>query len=396
MKKNTKYLLNPLCLPSFIIYKTVLTRFVLMTFFVFAINSAQAQKDLLIKKDSTTIRCKILKITSSEYTYAFVDTANKISNASILVSLVDSIQYNKYDSNLVANKIFNNKKPLVITDEVVEKPYQFTIGIGLNVGNILEFNSATGPDKKSFSATSALDLGLNYYKETNRFAMTNELHWTMAVQKSGLSNGSHIQRATDDISTLHDFSYAMNKSNKWNFNLIAKINTSIFTIFDGDYFKDFNNNGKIQGFLSPYEVTLSPGIKYQPNKYFRFSLSPYSISLYGLRSQQIANTGFYTQTFDINNNYALFVFKQLGAELNIWYDRKIKNWLEMQYRLGISTDYFSNIAKNGLINGLFITKVKLIKNVYLTHRAILKGDFIGRPFKPYYNQTILLSFAKNF
>ena len=186
-----------------------------MIFFVFAINSVKAQKDLLIKKDSTTIRCKILKITPTEYAYAFVDTANKISNASILINLVDSIQYNKYDSNLVVNKIFNKKKPLVITDEVVEKPYQFTIGIGLNLGNILEFNSSSGPDKKSFSATSALDLGLNYYKETNRFAMTNELHWTIAIQKSGLSNGSHIQRATDDINTLHDFSYAINKSNKW-------------------------------------------------------------------------------------------------------------------------------------------------------------------------------------
>jgi hypothetical protein len=188
----------------------------------------------------------------------------------------------------------------------------------------------------------------------------------------------------------------MNKSNKWNFNLIAKTSTSIFTIFDGDFFKDYNNNGKTQGFLNPYDVTLSPGIKFQPNDYFRFSLSPYSINLYGLRSQQIANTGFYTQTFDTNGDYDLFVFKQLGAELNIWYDRKYKKWLDMQYRLGISSDYFTKLAKNGLMDGLFITKIKLIKNVYLSHRAILKADFTQKPFKPYYNQTVLLSFAKNF
>ena len=226
--------------------------------------------------------------------------------------------------------------------------------------------------------------------------MTNELHWTVGIQKSGLSGGTHIQRATDNINTLHDFSFAINKSNKWNFNLILKTNTSIFTIFDGDYFKDYNNNGKTQAFLNPYEVTISPGIKYQPDKYFRLSISPYSINLYGLTNQQIANTGFYTQTFDATNNYNLFVFKQLGAALNIWYDRKIKKWLEMQYRLGVSSDYFSKIVKNGLMNGLFITKVKLIKNVYLTHRAILKADFTMKPFKPYYSQTILLSYTKSF
>jgi hypothetical protein len=396
--KNTPQVLN--YKPTFILEpgnnKSILVSPFLLFVFLLITSSLCAQRDLMVKKDSTEIRCKILKSTGTKYTYAFIDTKNKVVKSNILKVFIDSVQFNKYDSNLVANKLFNKKTPTQIVEEVPEKSYLFTVGVGLNIGNILEFNAPSGPDKKSFSATSALDVGLDYYKEGNRFAMTNELHWTVGVQKSGLSNGDHIQRATDDVSTLHDFSYAMNKSNKWNFNLIAKTNTSIFTIFGGDFFKDYNNTGKIQGFLNPYEITLSPGIKFQPNDYFRFSISPYSISLYGLTNQQIANTGFYTTTFDTNNNYDLFVFKQLGAELNIWYDRKVKKWLEMQYRLGISSDYFSNIAQNGLMNGLFITKVKLIKNVYLTHRAILKGDFTSKPFKPYYNQTILLSFAKSF
>ena len=363
--------------------------------FLFTTGNILAQRDIIFKKDSTTIRCKILNAKVKTYAYAFIDKNNTVTKAKVAKTLVDSVQYNKYDSNLVAHKLFDEKLQDV-EKEASPKAWVFIFGIGLNVGNILEFNSSSGPDKKSFSATSALDLGLNYFKEGKRFAMTNELHWTVAVQKSGLTSAAHIQRATDDFSTLHDFSYAMNKSNKWNFNLIAKTSTSIFTIFDGDFFKDYNNNGKIQGFLNPYNVTLSPGIKFQPNDYFRFSLSPYSINLYGLRSQQIANTGFYTQTFDTNGDYDLFVFKQLGAELNIWYDRKYKKWLDMQYRLGISSDYFTKLAKNGLMDGLFITKIKLIKNVYLNHRAILKADFTQKPFKPYYNQTVLLSFAKSF
>ena len=372
---------------------------ILLLIVLFQVDNLFAQRDLIFKKDSTEIRCRILKAKGTAYSYAFIDSAQKVLKATINKNLVDSIQYNKYDSNLVKDELFGNNE--IITDqkdegEAVVKPWQFTVGIGLNVGHILELNSASGPDKNSFSATCALDLGLDYYKEGKRFFMTNELHSIVSIQKDGLSSGAHIQRATDELNTLHDFSLAMNKSNKWNFNLIVKTTTSIFTIFNGDYFKDFNNLGKIQAFLNPYQVTVSPGIKYQPNDYFRISISPYSINLFGLTNQQIANTGFYTQTHNINNKYSLFEFKQLGAELNIWYDRKLKKWLEMQYRLGISSDYFTNIAKNGLMDGLFITKVKIIKNIYLSHRASLKADLAAKPFRPYYNQTILLSFSKTF
>lgn len=370
--------------------------FCFILFISFISNGLLAQKDAIIKKDSTEIRCKILKETLTKYSFATVNSKNKVVKASILKSIVNSIQFDKYESNLIEHKLFENKPILLDENQEPEKAYRFSFSIGLNIGNVLEYNTPSGPDKKSFSGTSAIDLGLDYYKETSRFAMTNELHWNLAIQKSGLTSTDKIQRANDELATLHDFSFTLSKSSKWNANLIVKSNTSIFTIYDGDFFKDYNENGKTQGFANPYEVVLSPGIKYQPNDYFRISVSPYSVSLYGLTNQDIANTGYYTQTYDENGNYDLFLFKQLGAELNIWYDRKYKKWLEMQYRIGVSSDYFSEIAKNGLLDGLFITKFKIIKNVSLSHRATLKGDFFQEPFKPNYKQTILLSFSKSF
>ena len=370
--------------------------FCFILFLCFFSNSLVAQKDAIIKKDSTEIRCKILKETLTKYSYATVNSKNKVVKASILKSIVSNIEFDKYESNLVENKLFENKPILLDENQEPEKAYRFSFAIGLNIGNVLEYNPPSGGDKKSFSGTSAIDLGLDYYKETSRFAMTNELHWNVVIQKSGLTNTDKIQRANDELATLHDFSFTLSKSSKWNVNLIAKSNTSVFTIFDGDFFKDYNEAGRIQGFANPYEVVLSPGIKYQPNDYFRISISPYSVSLYGLTNQQIADTGYYTQTYDENGTYDLFLFKQLGAELNIWYDRKYKKWLEMQYRIGVSSDYFSEITKNGLIDGLFITKFKIIKNVSLSHRATLRGDFFQEPFKPNYKQTILLSFSKSF
>lgn len=393
MKKDYPLLFN-----SFFLSKPNTTLFqlcLISLFFLVSGNLLFAQKDLMHKKDSTEIRCKILMETPTMYTYAFVNPKDKVKKTTVLKSTVENVEYDKFDKNLVEDKHFTDEASIVLEEEPL-KSYQYSFALGLNLSNILEFNAPSGPDKKSFSATSTLDLGLDYYKEGNRFAMTNELHWIFAVQKSGISGNDRIQRVSDDLTTLHDFSFTLSKNSKWNANLIVKNSTSIFTIYDGDYFKDYNNNGKIQGFLSPYQVVLSPGIKYQPNDYFRFSLSPYSVSLYGLTSQSIANTGFYTQTFDANGDYDLFVFEQLGAELNIWYDRKYKKWLEMQYRLGFSSDYFSETDPNILMDGMFITKVKIFKNIYLTHRAVLKGDLLDSPLKPYYKQTVLLSYAKSF
>ncbi len=392
MKNSTQHLFNQfdLSLKDAILLKSIMTLVIL-----FLTTNLLAQKDLMHKKDSTEVRCKILTETPSMYTYAYINAKNNVKKTNILKSVVENVEYNKYDKNVVEDKIFTDDAPIVFTEEPV-KSYQYSFGLGLNVSNILEFNAPSGPDKKSFSATTTLDLGLDYFKEGNRFSMTNELHWTLAVQKSGISGSDRIQRVSDELTTLHDFSYTLSKNSKWNANIIVKNSTSVFTIYDGDYFKDYNNLGKIQGFLSPYQVVLSPGIKYQPNNYFRLSLSPYSVSLYGLTSQQIANTGYYTQTYDANGDYDLFVFDQLGAELNIWYDRKYKKWLEMQYRLGFSSDYLSNDDITVLMDGMFITKIKIVKNIYLTHRAILKGDLLDTPFQPYYKQTILLSFAKSF
>lgn len=396
MKRNTHNLFCQL-IPLFkiIFGKSFGIKQILVVVILFTSTNLLAQKDLMKQTDSTETRCKILIETPTVYKFAYINEKNKVKKASILKSDVENVKYNKFEKNLVEDKFFTDAAPIVYTEEPV-KSYQYSFALGLNVSNILEFNAPSGPDKNSFSATSALDLGLDYYKEGNRFAMTNELHWILGVQKDGISGSDRIQRISDDLNTLHDFSYTLSKNSKWNANLIVKSSTSVFTIYDGDYFKDYNNNGKIQGFMSPYQVVLSPGLKYQPNEYFRLSLSPYSVSLYGLSSQQIANTGYYTQTYDTYGDYDMFVFEQLGAELNIWYDRKYKKWLEMQYRFGVSSDYFSETDINVLMDGMFITKFRIVKNIYLTHRAILKGDLLETPLKPNYKQTILLSFAKSF
>ncbi|MGF2414504.1 hypothetical protein [Ferruginibacter sp.] len=369
--------------------------FIATLFFIY--QNSFAQRDIIYKNDSTQIRCKILKVTGDKYEYVFADLANKVFKTKILKTLVDSVNYNFYDSNLVQNKIFT-KRTKPVTEEIIplQKNWKLTLGVGLNVESIIELNNPFGSDKKSLSGTCAIDAGANYSKEGSRFTITNEVHYIFGLQKSGFISANHLQRVADEINFMQDLSLAIGKTQKWNFNVIAKSATSFFTIYDGEYFKDYTSMGKAKAFLSPYDVTISPGIKWQPNKYLRISISPYSFNLYGVKNLQISAKGIFITDMDASGNYKRNLFKRLGAEVNIWYDRQFRKWLDVQYRFGISSNYFEKIAKNGLVDGLFITRAKLVKDLYLTHRATFKGDFSMSPFKPYYNQSLLLSYSRNF
>lgn len=361
-------------------------------------TNAFAQKDIIYKKDSTQERCKIVKVTKQQYLFIRVDSLLAISKSSIAKTQVDSVKYNFYDSNLIVHKWLGNLHAPVETDLSIIKQssWLFTASIGCSLGNLLEFNSPGGTDKKSLSATVTVDLDLNYKNEKKRFSMSNELHSIMAIQKTGFTATDYVQKVSNDINTLHDFSLALGKQRKWNVNLIVKTMLTPFTIYDGDYYKNYTGLGKIQAMLSPYDITVSPGIKWEPDNYLRLSISPYSFNLFGVQNAEIRNKGIYITDMDASGNYKAFLFKRLGAEINIWYDRQIKQWLNLQYRLGISANYFERLANSGLVDGLFITKFKLFRELYLTHRVVLQMDFSNKPLKPFYSQTILLSFTKSF
>ncbi len=88
-----------------------------------------AQKDVMQKKDSTEIRCKIISETPTIYTYAFINEKNKVKKTTILLSDVEKIIYNKYDKNLVEDPLFSNLAPIVYTEEPV-KSYQYSFSLG--------------------------------------------------------------------------------------------------------------------------------------------------------------------------------------------------------------------------------------------------------------------------
>ncbi|MFN8344921.1 MAG: hypothetical protein U0X91_07955 [Spirosomataceae bacterium] len=301
----------------------------------------------------------------------------------ILTGLVPSVAVAQTDSTAAAKTESE--------EDTTAKAWEVSINLGLNLSHTMQINGVANTGKLGFSTTNGIDFNVNYTK--NRIISTNEFHWQFSLYKAGLK--SIMQKTADELLSLHDLSVGFAEDRRWNVNVIAKTKTGIFSTYEDGMFRDTTGSGTlVQSFLNPYELILSPGIKWQPTKAFRVSLSPYTFRFYGLISQTIANTGLYIEDKQPNGrDYVKRITEQQGAELNVWYDRKLKKWLQMQYRLAIKSNYAETILDNGTLDGLFITKVKLIKNIYLTHRATLRGKLEEKPFKPVYIQVITLSYA---
>lgn len=281
------------------------------------------------------------------------------------------------------------------TDSTEKTPrWEFATSLGLNLSHTLNLNPPTNAPKQGFGTTNSLDLTANFIKENSRFKAQNEFHWTFSFYKAKAN--SPTQNTADQAQTLHDYSYSLKKSGSWNVNVIIKTESPIFTLFDEDYLRDYECLGQIQRFLNPYKYTISPGIKYQPKKWIGVSISPYSFQVFGLTDQKIADKGQFIDQQETDGHYKLKIREILGAESNIWITKKFKQRGEISYRINISSNYFENTFKNGKLGGNFITKINLFKGLSLSHRAILKGDFAKKPFKPYYNQVVLLAYSLSF
>ena len=283
------------------------------------------------------------------------------------------------------------------SDDIKEKNNKFSFAFGLSLGNLLEFNNPSGTaDKNSFSFNGSFDFMHRYEKPSAIFTTSNELHYTLGIQKEDIGPNNYLQRSQDNLQTLHDYSFAFTKKRKWNINLIAKTNLPLFSIFDGEYFADWNALGKIQAFASPYSLTLSPGIKYNASEAFRISISPYSSEFYGVLNTEVSNKGIFISDTTASGSFKKHIIKKQGVEMNIWFDKRVKEWLDMQYRVSFNSDYKGGIFRNGAIDGLLITKIKLIKNVYLTQRVTIANSLTNNFLKPYLTQNVQLSYSQNF
>ncbi|MGB4839906.1 MAG: hypothetical protein WBP08_12980 [Saprospiraceae bacterium] len=270
--------------------------------------------------------------------------------------------------------------------------WNYTLSVGLNASFTDNRNLPGGTGDNGFSGTSAIDLYVA--KPLGKFLSTNEFHYQVSFFKAG-DHGSKVVKSFDNLFTLHDWSIRNSDESRWNLNFIAKISTPLIRSFEGGKLTSENSGTVYEKPGNPYDISFSPGFKCIINNKLKVSLSPYSFRFYGVTDQQIANAEIYN-TGGLNETtgtYRKSITEKKGAELNIWFDWNIQERIVMEYRVDFSSKYSASIFKEGLFNGLFTTKVKLISNLYLTHRAILNGIVEQKPLKPELRQTVLLSYT---
>lgn len=273
--------------------------------------------------------------------------------------------------------------------------WEKSFGLGLSLSHTLNVNApVNSSSKEGFGSTVSIDATLNYIKEKSRFMMRNDLSWTMALYKA---NGQIPTQSTSDILlTNHDFSLSFKKGGNWYVNMIFNTETSVLSLFENNYLRDQNALGSIQSFLNPYSITINPGIKYETGKGLGISISPFVLKIRGVTSQSIADKDIFFQDKDnrilSDGHYKKMFSEQLGAGLQIWYTKSFGKWISINYKIIANSNYLENIFKNGTLTGQFATNLFVYKGFGITHKGLLKGNLAQFPFKPFYNQVVVLSY----
>lgn len=277
------------------------------------------------------------------------------------------------------------------------KVWQYSFSTGINGGYTKNKNVPPGTADEGLAATLSFDFSIS--KDEGLFVSRNELHYLASFFKSGES-GSTLTKTSDNLLTLHDWSLRNGPESKWYINCIARVNTPLLSTYKGGVFKTSDvKQIKIEKFANAYDVNIAPGVKYAMfKKKLNISLAPYAIRLYGVIDQAIADQNVYDigPIDEISGKASKYKIERKGAEVNIWFDHAWKEILTFEYRMDISFKYSERPLQEGLFNGLLTTRLKLIKNLYLTHRGILTGIIEQKPLKPEWRQTVLLSYSIQF
>ena len=277
------------------------------------------------------------------------------------------------------------------TAEEKQPNWEKTVALGTSFSHTLNINPPNNEPKQAMQLTFGLELEANYVKESSKLHVANNLNWLFTFGKADAR--SRTLASLDQVLTFHDVSYAFKRKGDWNINTIVKTENHFFTTYEGNFLKDYYQLGRIQSFLNPYTLTVSPGIKYEPQPKLGFSFSPYAFEVIGLTNQFIADKGQVIEERRVDGHYETFLFRPLGTELNVWWKKKLGKRFVIDYKYDVSYNFFTNSAVKGQMGGFFVTSFNIFKGLSLKHTAKLNGVMEkGIAFKPYYNQVILLSY----
>ena len=156
-------------------------------------------------------------------------------------------------------------------------------GIGLDFAQLALFAPRVGAGSNRIGFGGLGSIYARYTK--GKFDWNNQGSLQLSVQRIG-SNQQPFQKNLDVI-RVSSRAGLQTGSEKWFMALEATAQTLLLPTYQGNVLSS-DTLALLANFLSPINVTVSPGIDYRPNEHFSFFYSPASLRLIYVANDEIA------------------------------------------------------------------------------------------------------------
>jgi hypothetical protein len=175
--------------------------------------------------------------------------------------------------------------------------WQIGAGLGMDFFQLLQINPkvGAGEDRIQFGGLSTF---FALYSK-NRISWETVSTFLLGVQRLG--SGSTIiannvvpkpfQKTVDEFRFVTSLAYDKSTGSPWGYSADLIFFSQLVPTYRGNFLKDVSGNeeGPISRFLSPAQISFSPGSRYEPNTHWAFSLSPASTKVILVADDNIAS-----------------------------------------------------------------------------------------------------------
>ncbi len=166
------------------------------------------------------------------------------------------------------------------------------------------------------------------------------------LSKTSVNQSTGFQKNLDVVRLTSRYGHKLG-NDKWFVAADFFAQTLLLKTYASNYLSPINNTDRIVArFLSPVQITLSPGIDYKPNEHLSFFYSPTGLQLIYVASDSIARTGVHGNDVTRDATGSITSYKKsflgLGSEFKAAYNNKY-----FGNRLSVTTGLrlFSNYLK---------------------------------------------------
>jgi len=260
-------------------------------------------------------------------------------------------------------KIDHNRASTLRKEKVTKDSsgWQLGMAFGLDFFQLLQINPkvGAGEDRIQFGGVSTI-FGV-YQKDRLRWENIGTL--LFAVQRLGSGStmiGSNVvpkpyQKTVDELRVVSSFSYDKSEGSPWSYSADFIFSSQVVSTYRGNFLRDVsgNNEGPVSRFMSPAQISFSPGSRYQPNENWRILFSPASFKSIVVADDAIASipgkeedkVGLHGTVWRAEDDFEN-VFFQFGASFRTQYQNKYaKEKLQQKSELILFSNYLME-AKN--------------------------------------------------